>query len=169
MDAVLPPSGFMHNRRHVDFRDAPEVLESNPIKFLNHLELCTEHDVKINFGNTPRYHNWWKCILGCLVVLVGELVVPSDGPFYGAQTRIPDDLGVRILEALLKHDIELNFRDYYGETPLECLKTRYALIDRHKNDRFILRLVAEYLSVSVARAAMLRAILGLYSTPDDPQ
>lgn len=93
--------------------------------------------------NSTEYCSWYGTHLHCLCYLVGDIIKSyEDGvlitEFYGSQSKIDEETGILILKYLKVGGIDVNIKNYYEETAIECIKDkRQCLTSRINNSKFI--------------------------------
>lgn len=120
------------------------LLESNPEEYLRLLKLLGDNgvDLKNCLNNTDEYNTWYSSSLICLVYIVGKLKrSPESSQFYGSNTEVSNELGIKIFNAMIKYGADVNVKNYYGESfkyiVFNYNEILYASSQRKENEAFL--------------------------------
>ncbi len=122
---------------------SPETLEQYPEVFLDNLNLCYREKIGIaNYlNNTNHYVSWYSSLPQSLYYLVGDLKENCSYDFYGVNTRIDQELGIKIMIAMLNCGANLDMPNYYDKTIYEIIQEEEngldSLTTRINNKKFI--------------------------------
>ena len=116
------------------------LLEKDPELYLEYLKLCIDNKIDIESEiNSKVYETWYSNHLMCLGYLVGDLKDSEQSmnyTFYGSNSSISENLGIEILNALVKLGVDLYSKSYYDINIFQHLITDGMLTNRINNDRF---------------------------------
>ena len=123
------------------------ILENDHMAFYDILSSAKYYNLNITkyLNNLKVYNTWYGNILHCLVYLVGKLETPQEGPFYGCNSYISDDFAIKILNKLMEHNVDIYGKNYYNDTPIECIN-KYGITKRINNNLFKAKLISYYRS-----------------------
>jgi hypothetical protein len=121
------------------------ILENDHMGFYDILSSAKYYNLNITkyLNNLGVYNTWYGNILHCLVYLVGRLEIPQEGPFYGYNSYISDDFGVKILNKLIEHNVDIYAKNYYNNTPMDCIN-KDSITKRINNNLFKIKLIDYY-------------------------
>ena len=124
------------------------ILENNGKEYYK--ELCKLKDnytkEEINkILNNGHYNCYMGHHLHALIYIVGDLVSFPRKGVYGNFNSISNDLGIKILEELVKYNIDLDYKNYYNETPLQNLNSN-GYTKRKNNTNFKKKLENYYIN-----------------------
>ena len=124
------------------------LLEYDPMKY--YIELCnlkkkyTKKEIKKILDMT-HYICYMGHHLHALIYVVGDLINNKNTYVYGTKIAVSEDLGIKILEKLIKYNIDLNLKNYYEQTPLQNLYDKETLTARKNNNKFKKKLKDYYI------------------------
>lgn len=124
------------------------LLEYDPMKY--YIELCnlkkkyTKKEIKKILDMT-QYICYMGHHLHALIYVVGDLINNKNTRVYGTKIAVSEDLGIKILEKLIKYNIDLNLKNYYEQTPLQNLYDKETLTARKNNNKFKKKLKDYYI------------------------
>ena len=124
------------------------LLEYDPMKY--YIELCnlkkkyTKKEIKKILDMT-QYICYMGHHLHALIYVVGDLINNKNTCVYGTKIAVSEDLGIKILEKLIKYNIDLNLKNYYEQTPLQNLYDKETLTARKNNNKFKKKLKDYYI------------------------
>jgi len=119
------------------------LLEINPQLFYKSLYYYSENDIKIaeKICNSNCYNSWFGNIGHCLIYITGELLPIKDrfnkqvDGFYGCNQNINEIFGMNLFNLLIRCNLNLDFKDYYGRTIKDLFYTE-SFTKRINNDKF---------------------------------
>ena len=107
-----------------------ELLKKYPEQYYK--QLCELNNSNQNISdilNEQVYESWYGTHLHCLCCLVGKLEPKYDEEdclltgFYGYGYNISNELGIKILNEMIRGGIDINIKDYYDMTVNTKLNT----------------------------------------------
>ena len=134
------------------------ILESTPYYLFDILEKCPQqyyrilckavecnYDLRPYLNDTTYYNTWYSNHMFCLTYCVGDLkfIPEKDSNFYGKNTSIDQNLGIKILDKLIELDTNMYSTNYYGSTIIDSIH-KSGLTKRTNNDKFIKKLCNYY-------------------------
>ena len=83
----------------------------------------SNYDLRQYINDTSYYHSWYSNHIFCLSYCVGNLkyVPETDSTFYGKNTYIDENFGIKILDKLIELDANLYSKNYYNDTIIESI------------------------------------------------
>lgn len=121
------------------------LLENNPQNYFSKLETIYLEDIDKaqQIVNHIDYNMWMGNHSHALSHLVGSLINNKDNGYFGCKCRhLDEELGIKLIKLMYLCNVDLSVKDYYGQTPLECIleSKNGSLTHRNNNDNFILLL-----------------------------
>ena len=120
-------------------------LENNPQQYLELLYNCINNKIDVSEKiNNKEYETWYSNHLSCLTYLVGDLKNLENSNshnFYGSQTIISNEIGIEIMHCLISLGVDIQDKNYYGQTVFDCIKEEEVLTSRINNNKFKERLL----------------------------
>ena len=95
------------------------LLEKKPEYFLKYIQKLNNKEQVLNWVNdTTTYGTWYSPGLSQLLYLVGDMAdhIQSKKFFYGCDTTISEEIGIKIFDILFEMKPTLDLKDYYGNT-----------------------------------------------------
>ena len=124
-----------------------QILEKHPQLYYRILCKAVEsnYDLRQYINNTSYYNSWFSNHIFCLSYCVGDLkyIPERDSVFYGKNTSIDQNLGIKILDKLIELDANIYAKNYYDSTIIDSIH-KSGLTKRTNNERFIKKLVNYY-------------------------
>ena len=136
-----------------------ELMEQDAVKYLEVLEYLEENfsgdEIKGKL-NEKLYNAWYGNHLFCLVRLVGSLNentrngghTPDSFFGSGVPDGVPEDLGITILDKIVKLEVNIHDKDYYDDNIFTVVNHTQTLTYRDKNNDKFKQKVREYFSSS---------------------
>lgn len=133
---------FIKHQKHYLFT----ILEKSPNLYYS--LLCKAYDqnidIKLYINDKTCYHNWYSNHVFCLLYCVGDLITISPNSFYGMNTSISEDLGIKILDKLIELGVNIHTTNTYNCTIMDIINTKQPLTERKNNEKFIKKLIHYY-------------------------
>lgn len=116
------------------------LLASDPQQYLDILVHCKNNQIDVSEKiNTKEYETWYSNHLTCLSYMVGDLKNlenTNSHNFYGSQTSISNEMGIEIMQYLISLGVDIQDKNYYGQTVFDCIKEEEVLTSRINNNKF---------------------------------
>ena len=133
---------LIENRKHY----LSTLLEKSPELYYDILcKHCSKNiNMKLYINDETCYHNWYSNHVFCLLYCVGDLINNSPSNFYGKNTSISEDLGIKILDKLIELEVNIYTTNTYNYTIMDIINTKQPLTERKNNEKFIKKLIHYY-------------------------
>ena len=130
-------------------KDLIKIIQEDPDKYykeLCDLSLKYKRDFIKKIVNCTQYETYCGNHLHTLIYMVGDLFYEEskEKKIFGAHLSISEDLGIMILEKLIKYDVSLYNTNYYKENPLQNISSS-SFTKRKNNTRFKRKLQQYYI------------------------
>ena len=141
-----------------------ENLENDPVQCLQVMLYAEQKQCAVNFSAVACQRNWRSSFVSSLVMLVGKLDFDPIFPFYGFNSTIEDDIGLKLLQVALRLGADVRSVDGVGQTPVDLL-TPGLITSRKNNTKFKRYLVCAVVADKVVTTAISNTIAALRSEP----
>ena len=112
-----------------------EDLEFKPGKCLEAMLIAEKNDWIVNLSKVACQRNWQSNFVSSMAMLVGTLSFNPIFPFYGYDSAIDDELGLKLLQVAIRLGANVQSVDGVGQTPMDLLKTGL-MTSRNNNAQF---------------------------------
>jgi hypothetical protein len=117
------------------------LLEQQPESFLEYIQNSANNLQVLKWVNDiTTYETWYSPGLSQLLYLVGDMAdhIQAKKFFFGCDTTISEEIGIKIFDILLKFNPNLDLKDYFGKT-FKDIYLKYEKEDgfRKNNKKFL--------------------------------
>ena len=113
-----------------------DLLEHNPEKYYTYLcNLKNKYskDYIKEIVDSCEYRTWFSNHLQTLIYVVGDLTTVTQYSFFGKNTVINEDIGIKIFNILIEYNVNIYFKDYYNSTAFDIINQMNSITYRTNN------------------------------------